>query len=182
MMKKPAFTSIFLLLLSLIVVCSNARAQIADEFRETGETATPNRAQILRTLGLTLSQLQRIRQINREFQPPLRHAAQRMQAANLALDTAVYGGAAGDQEIQSKLREAQTAHSEWLRARTASERAIASVLNPAQLVRFRELQRLRKRANLQNRRLNRQTQPIPPRLNRLPRRLRNRRNPAGRDL
>lgn len=176
-MTKPTFLLIFLSVLILFCVSITVSAQTNNQFQDDEEPlpAPQNRLNVLQELNLSREQLGQIRTINREYQPQLRQSRQRMQAANQALDEAVYGGQSNDAEVQSRLREAQTAHSEWIKTRTASESEITKVLNPNQLTRFRELRLQNKRTNLRNRQLNNQAQPVPQRLNRLRRQMRNRR-------
>lgn len=176
-MKKINFLSLMLVPLICAVMFSTVEAQIdSDVPVDEGQKFTqPARKNILRELNLTNAQVQQIRLANRENQPRLRESRQRSQAANRALDEAIYGGNVNDAEIQARLREAQTAHSEFLRNRTLSETAISKILNPNQLLQFRNLRQQNRQTNLQKRQNNNQAEPVQPRLNRMPRLLRNRR-------
>lgn len=172
----------FLTVLSILICAAcglQTNAQTRNNgFREATDAVrtAPNNGGMLRSLNLTPAQTRQIRMINREFQPLIKTAREQMQAANQALDDAVYGGAA-DAEIQAKLGEAQAAHAEWLKTRTAKETALSKLLDTNQLARFRDLriQDKRNRQLINQRRLNNQALPNPPRLGRLPQQIRNRR-------
>lgn len=171
---KPAFFTIFLSVMIIFGVFTSVEAQVTNQYQEDETLTQPNRPSLVETLGLSKDQIAMLRQINRQYQPPLRQSRQRMQAANQALDDAVYGGQ-NNTVIQSRLREAQIAHSEWIKARTDSESAIARILNSDQIMRFRDLRRQNRQAATRNRQLNNQAQPVPGRLNRLQRQIRNNR-------
>lgn len=178
MFKYKFLTVLSILLWATGVLTTHAQTR-SSGFRDAGDAArtAPNTGGMLRSLNLTPAQTRQIRMINREFQPLMKAARERMQAANQALDDAVYGGTAADAEIRAKLGEAQTAHAEWLKTRTAKETALSKLLDANQLARFRELRLQDKRArqlNNQNRLSNRAS-PAPPRLGGLPRQVRNRR-------
>ena len=179
---KPTFFSLFLSALVIFGVGVAAAAQaVNNQYREEANLPPqPSRPSLVGELNLSGEQIDRLRRINRQFQPPLRQARLRMQAANQALDEAVYGGQ-DNAVIQSRLKEAQMAHSEWIKARTDSESAITAILTRNQLTRFRELRQRNKQAAARNRQLTNQTQPVPGRLNRLQRQIRNNRRLAPRN-
>lgn len=173
---KLTFLSIFC---GCALLCGGSilsHAQTNNQFQEDEKatSAPPARVDILQELDLSRQQLNQIRIINQQFRPPLRRSNQRMQAANQALDEAVYSGRAEDSLIQARLREAQTAHAEWIENRTRLESEISKVLNPNQLARFREFRLRNKQYNQRNRQLNNQTQPVQ-RLNKIQKQIRERR-------
>lgn len=171
--------SIFLIIFSGVLILSSfslISAQVNNQYQENmQEPAASNPPRLVEILELSKEQINRLREINRQFQPPLRQARQRMRAANQALDDVVYGGQASEAVIQARLKEAQSAHSAFLKARTDSESAITKILNPGQLTQFRQLRRQNAQANSRNNQIRNQTQPVPNRLNNLQRRIRNRR-------
>lgn len=174
-MIKPTFLSIFLSFTLLFGISLTAQAQTNNQFQEEDETnAPPNRTDVMQDLDLSRQQLNQIRLINQQFRPPLRQSNQRLQAANQALDEAIYSGQANETLIQSRLRDAQAAHAEWISNRTRLESEIAGILNPSQLARFRQLRRQNRMNNARNRQLDNQTQPVQ-RLNRIQRQIQNRR-------
>ena len=91
-------------------------------------------------------------------------AQRRLRIANASLDLAIYGEAVSDAEFQTRLKEFQTAQAEVARLRFEGELAVRKVLNPEQLVRFRELRRRFAEAqnNNQQRRMDRRDQRFPP--------------------
>lgn len=178
MFKYKILTILSILFCAVCGVTTSAQTR-NNGFRDANDNArtAPNNNRLVRTLNLTPAQTKQIRMINREYQPVMKAARERMQAANQALDEAVYGGTADDAEIQAKLLEAQTAHSEWLKARTSKETALSKLLDTNQLARFRDL-RLQDKQNRQlnnQMRLNNAPRATPPRLSGLPRQIRNRR-------
>lgn len=179
-MNNFKYLSISSLLICLVFIFTASGQTRNNQFRERENAPSPNVGELWRTMNLSPAQLGKIRAINREYQPLLRGAREKMQAANRALDEAVYSGQGNVEEVQIKLREAQTAHSEWLKVRTDKEFALSTILDKVQLARFRELrsenERIRQR-NVQRRLNNRQTPASPSRLGGLPRQIRNRRLP-----
>lgn len=104
----------------------------------------PNQARrpnLLAELNLSPDQIQQIRRINREKQPLIREARQRVKEANSSLDKAIYADVADETEIQNRLKEAQTAQAEFHKIRSLTEYAVRKILNPDQLIKFREVRR-----------------------------------------
>ncbi|MEP6947160.1 MAG: hypothetical protein ABJA02_14665 [Acidobacteriota bacterium] len=94
---------------------------------------------LLAQLGLSKDQMQQIRALNVERKPLMVAAQNRLRAANLSLDSAIYADAANDVDIEFRVKELQAAQSEVIRIRSANELAVRRVLTPEQLVRFREI-------------------------------------------
>lgn len=172
-MIKPTFFLIFLSSLICFGASLKVGAQTNTQFQDDDERVNqPNQSNILQQLDLSRQQLNQIRLINQQFRPPLRQSNQRLKAANQALDDAIYSGQSDEALIQSRLRDAQSAHAEWIKNRTRLESEISRVLNPNQLARFRQFRR-QNRANNARNRLNNPAPPVQ-RLNRLPRQIQNR--------
>lgn len=180
---KPTLPSIFLSFLLLFCLSLAADAQINQQLTEDEKAIAdqPDRADVMQELDLSRQQLNQIRLINQQFRPPLRQSNQRLQAANQALDEAIYSGQANETLIQSRLRDAQEAHAEWIRNRTKLESEISKILNPNQLARFRQLRRQSRMNNQRNRQLDNQPPPVQ-RLNRIQRQIQNRRNQRRNNL
>jgi len=145
--------------ISLVLVFSFSAARAQDENvlqdvenQNSSPAARPN---LLRELDLSAEQIRQIRSINSAHQPRMRQAKRRLQAANLALDEAVYADVADESQIQSLVREVQAAQGEVIRNRINTETAVRRILSPQQLSRFRQLRRQfngRGGENRQNRR------------------------------
>ncbi|HEY0426540.1 MAG TPA: periplasmic heavy metal sensor [Pyrinomonadaceae bacterium] len=95
--------------------------------------------EILRELNLTKEQIQQIRQIHEARREQMQTAQMRLRDANRNLDQAIYADTINEEEIQTRLKEAQAAQAEVIKLRNMTEFAVRKVLNPEQLARFREL-------------------------------------------
>ncbi|MBA3633846.1 MAG: periplasmic heavy metal sensor [Acidobacteria bacterium] len=117
----------------------------------------PQRPKLMAQLGLTQEQIRQIRQINQEKKPQIREAQERLREANRNLDQAIYADAANDAEIQTRLKELQSAHAEVIKIKSATELAVRKILTPEQLAKFRDVRRqfMERKADFQNRRKNR---------------------------
>lgn len=122
------------------------------------------RPNLLAELGLSPEQVQQIRRINQERRPKMMEARRRMGEASRNLDMAIYGDTVSDAEFQVRLKEFHAAEAELSRLRFESELAIRKVLNPEQLVRFRELRSrfAEGRRNNGRRRMQRRDHNLPP--------------------
>jgi len=139
MKKLNLLTLIFVALLT--VSFSTVKAQ-----DETAPTDTPvqnfnkkPRPNLLAELELTQEQIRQIRRLNREKQPLLREAQQRLGEAKRNLDLAIYADTIDESDFQAKLKEVQTAQAEVFKIRSATEFAVRKLLDPRQLVKFREV-------------------------------------------
>lgn len=97
------------------------------------------RGNVLRQLDLSREQIQQIRRVNMERKPVMDEAQKRFREANRALDEAIYADQVNDSDVQTRLKEVQTAQAEVAKIRFTSELAIRRILTPEQLVRFRDL-------------------------------------------
>ena len=95
------------------------------------------RTRMLRQLGLTPQQVQRLRRVNAERRPQMDAAQKRVRDANKALDDAIYADQINESDIHARLKDMQTAQAEVLRLRFMNELAVRKVLTPEQLTRFR---------------------------------------------
>ena len=97
------------------------------------------RPNLLAELDLSQNQIQQIRRINADKRPLVREAQQKWRDANRRLDQAIYSDYADETEIQARLKDAQAAHAELIKIRSATEFAVRQILSPDQLVKFREI-------------------------------------------
>jgi len=165
---------IFAILLTTLAF-SVARAQ-----EETPNDTPPQnfnqqrRPNLLAELDLTKNQIQQIRRINQDSKLKRQEAQQRVIESQKALDQAIYADSADEAEIQTLLKNFQTAQAEVFKIKATTEYAVRKVLTPEQLVKFREIRQrfMQRMENLKpqnNRPLNAPNQKL---INR-PRRLRN---------
>lgn len=110
-----------------------------NEGRPSADQPQDNRGTMLRQLGLTRQQIQRVRRINTERKPHMDNAQMRLRLATRALDDAIYADQVDDTMVQERLKQMQLAQAEVFKVRTMSELAIRRLLTPEQLVRFRNL-------------------------------------------
>ncbi len=156
MVKK--FNFFIVILLSLFFAAAHVRAQNQTALNDAEILPAENdkRPNLLRELGLSRQQIQQVRRIMQERQTALRQAKRRLQAANEALDAAIYADSDNESDVQARLKELQAAHTELTRNRTESERAVRRILTAEQLSRFRNLRgqfiQNKKNENLTNRR------------------------------
>lgn len=129
-----AFVFIF-----IVTLASGASAQ------NRGVNAPPpdgpqigNRQGVLRELGLSRDQMEKIRAITRERRQVLDAATERLRVANRDLDDAIYADGATDELVQQRMNTVRSAQLEVLTARSTMEFQIRKVLDPEQLRRFRE--------------------------------------------
>lgn len=123
------------------------------------------RPNLLAELGLTREQVQQIRRMNQERRPAMMRAQHRLRESNRALDMAIYADSVSDADFQASLNEFRSAQSELARLRFEGELAVRKILNPDQLVRFRELRRKfaeARESNMRNRRMRRGAGGPPP--------------------
>lgn len=99
------------------------------------------RVNVLRQLGLSQEQMQRIRRLNMARKPMLDDAQKQLGQAMHALDEAIYADAVVEPNIQARLKDVQLAQAEVARLRFMNELAVRRILTPEQLIRFRELRR-----------------------------------------
>lgn len=163
-MKIKTLSKIFILVATLCI-CSIAFAQEVkpdEQPPQQSQLTVDSKIALLRHLGLAREQIQQIRRINAERKPLLDAAQQRLREATKRLDDAIYADNLAEAEFHERLKNVQQAQSEVSRIRFANELAIRRVLNPEQLVKFRDLRQRFETAqqNIQNNRrertLNRQ--------------------------
>lgn len=140
-MKKLNFITLIFAGLLVIVSFSPAAAQQEELPNDDAPKNfnSPRRPNLLAELDLSPEQIKQIRRLNAEKRPLIREAQQRVRDANRRLDQAIYADDADETEIQSRLKDVQTAQAEVARIRSSTEYAVRKVLTPEQLVRFREV-------------------------------------------
>ncbi len=154
-MKKRHFISLVIGVLLILLTIANVNAQEPT----TPDKQNPNAAQtdrpfkIFEALGLTREQIQQIRRINQERKPIMQEAQLRWREASRNLDFAIYSDNTTDEEVQARMKEAQIAQTELIKARTQTEYQIRKILTPEQLVKFRQLreQLIQRMKELKNR-------------------------------
>ncbi len=158
-MKKLNFLSFIFagLLLAASFTIVKAQNEMPPDAPSQEFDAPPQRPKLLTQLGLTQEQIRQIRQINQEKKPLIREAQERLRQANRNLDQAIYADAASDAEIQTRLKELQSAHAEMIKIKSATELAVRKILTPEQLAKFRDVRRqfMERKADFQDRRKNR---------------------------
>lgn len=97
------------------------------------------RANMLRQLGLSREQIQRLRRVNMERKPFMDAAQARLRQATRALDEAIYADQLNESDVQARLKDMQLAQAEVFRIRFMNEIAVRRLLTLEQLVRFRNL-------------------------------------------
>lgn len=157
-----------LIFVSFLFAASSATIKAQDETLPDApnQRLDAPRPNLMEQLGLTPEQVNQVRQINQTNKPQMRQAQERLREANRNLDQAIYADAANDAEIQTRLREVQTAHAEVIKIKAQTELAVRRILTPEQLAKFRDVRRqfMERKENIQrqikNRRMNAPTRPL----------------------
>jgi Spy/CpxP family protein refolding chaperone len=134
-----------ILLTAILLAFSLSAAGQDTKPAEPTETPQPNanqpdgRANILREIGLSQDQARQIRRLNMDRKPMMEAAQKRLREATRSLDEAIYSDNVDENEIQSRVKEAQLAQADLIRLRSTNELAIRRILTPEQLTRFRDI-------------------------------------------
>lgn len=155
-MKNPNLKSLFIFAVLLFASFTFAGAQ---NLQDAPKDEKMRPMELFKRLGLSQEQVQQIRRINQEKQPLMREAQKRFREANRALDLAIYADTVDENEIQTRLKEAQTAHDEMIKIRSSIELAVRKVLTAEQLAKFRQFREEMMRQDQERRMQNRD---IPP--------------------
>ncbi len=161
---KRIFLFLFLIV-AFATVSPDAVAQDGPPPDQIEDDEPERRPNLLRELGLSPEQVQQVRRINQERRPKMVEARRKLGDASRNLDMAIYGDAVSDAEFQTRLKEFHAAEAELSRLRFESELAIRKLLNPEQLVRFREMRRRfaeARRNNNNRRRMQMRNRDLPP--------------------
>ena len=168
-MKRLNSLRSFLLLLTLFASAAIISAQDnkpVDGKTESIQRPVANRQPDIRTaalrqLGLSPDQAQQMRRLNVQRRPLMEEAQRRLREANRSLDEVIYADSANDADVQARLKDFQLAQAEVAKIRFMKEFAVRRILNPEQLVRFREMRQRfeRDRVNAENRDPNRRSPP-----------------------
>ncbi|HZI20642.1 MAG TPA: Spy/CpxP family protein refolding chaperone [Pyrinomonadaceae bacterium] len=154
----PLVGALALALLLLAAAAPAARAQEPPPpperslSRERGREAPPDadgprrgrrgaRGELLRSLGLTPEQRQRLREIRRQSEPEVRALNRRVGLARRALNEAVYAETLDERMVEERAGELAAAQAALVRLRALNEVRVRQVLTPEQLRTFRELRR-----------------------------------------
>jgi Spy/CpxP family protein refolding chaperone len=140
MKKINLLTLLFtFLLMFLTISVADAQEQVPPDNQNPNPNQTIRPFKIFEELGLSPEQIQQIKGINKQRKPITQAAQQRWREANRSLDAAVYSDSTTDDEVKTRLKEAQIAQAELLKERTTTEYLIRKVLTPDQLIKFRQL-------------------------------------------
>ncbi len=92
-------------------------------------------------MNLTQEQFQSIRKLLADNGPKVREAQRDFREAQEALDDAIYADTVDEALVQSLTKRSSEAQATLMKLRTINEFAIRRVLNPEQVIKFRELRR-----------------------------------------
>lgn len=171
------FKFLFLMVAGLLICVNfsqiNAQDETAFDEAATNQKLNNSRRQsVLRDLNLSPVQAQQIRRINQEGRISLVEAQARLRAANKNLDAAIYADNLNMADVQTKIKDLQSAQSEVIKLRATKELAIRKILDSPQLSKFREarqdfapprenrtMERLNRKINPRNRQLRNRVRP-----------------------
>lgn len=140
-MRHIIFAGLMMLGLAFTAAAQNVRpAEVNDDGRQVN-IPQDVRLAVLRQLGLSPEQMQRIRRLNVARKPTMDEAQRRLRVATNALDEAIYADEVAETDVQTRLKDFQLAQAEVARLRFMNELAVRRILTKEQLVRFRELRR-----------------------------------------
>ncbi len=115
-----------------------------------------SRAGLMRELGLSVEQIQRIRMINRETGPLKQKAGLNLQQARKVLDQSIYAENVDQNEVNLKIAAVAEAQAAVTKVNALHELRVRQVLTAEQLTKFREIRRSfaerRKRMDAERRR------------------------------
>jgi Spy/CpxP family protein refolding chaperone len=147
-----------ILALLLLVIFSPARV-CAQQEQQPGaqgqaETRSPEPGgDLLRQLNLTPDQIEKLRAIREGNREQRRQAGQRIRAARIALDRAIYMENADEAVVEQRARELAEAQAAQVRLQAMAELGVRRILTPEQLETFRSLRVRAEEARRNNRRL-----------------------------
>ncbi|MCA1557230.1 MAG: Spy/CpxP family protein refolding chaperone [Acidobacteria bacterium] len=139
----------------LLLISSPAQVFAQDEqgvptSRMDGPRPNPD-GDLVRQLNLTPEQIEKIRTIREGNRELRRQVGQRIRAARVALDRAIYVENADEAVIEQRARELAEAQGAQIRLQAMAELGVRRILTPEQLQTFQDL-RLRAERNRRNRR------------------------------
>ena len=171
-MKPLNFKSLIFFGILLIFPAVFANAQDMQDRPQDRPNMRPQK--LLEQLGLSREQIQQIRQINKEKQPLMREAQDKLRDANRALDLAIYADNLNESDVQARLKDVQTAQAEVVKIRSLMEFEVRKVLTAEQLAKFRKLREDFAR-QMEERRMENENRPMQDRNNNRQQRRRNNR-------
>lgn len=151
------------LALLLLLILSPTQAFAQEEPPPQGQTQ-PRRPEpggdLLRQLNLTPEQIEKLQAIREGNREQRRQIGQRIRAARIALDRAIYMENADESVVEQRARELAEAQAAQVRLQALTELNVRRILTPEQLETFRQLRR-RAEEMRRNRRLrNDETEPL----------------------
>lgn len=150
--KPGAASVLFFFLLLIIFSPAQVFAQGEPETPQAQiDARRPNRdGDLVRQLNLSPEQIEKIRAIREGNRELRRQIGQRIRAARVALDRAIYVENADETVVEQRARELAEAQSAQVRLQALAELSVRRILTPEQLQTFRNL---RLRAERRNRRM-----------------------------
>ncbi len=140
-MRYVFFTGLLTLGLSFAAAAQQPKpTDVTDDGRQAS-LPQEMRVNVLRQLGLSPEQVQRIGRLNRARKPMVDEAQRRLRIATRALDEAIYADEVVETDVQARLKDFQLAQADVARLRFMNELAVRRILTKDQLTRFRELRR-----------------------------------------
>ncbi|MBD0370942.1 MAG: Spy/CpxP family protein refolding chaperone [Pyrinomonadaceae bacterium] len=119
--------------------------------QEDARPPAPDR-DLVRQLNLSPEQIEKIRDVREGNRELRRQIGQRIRAARIALDRAIYVENADEVVVEQRARELAEAQAAQMRLQALAELAVRRILTPEQLETFRAL-RLRAESERRNRRM-----------------------------
>lgn len=146
-MKISFKFSLFVPLIALLFLATSSFAQGSQRPSMDPEGMLPNpprnrpgmQEMLRRQLGLSKTQLVRLREINQQGRSEMQEANRLLREANRELDLAIYADTIDEQTIADKLLQFQNAQARVAELRFKGELEIRKILTAEQLVKFREL-------------------------------------------
>jgi Spy/CpxP family protein refolding chaperone len=126
---------------AVIVPVAGQERQPSENVQNQAGRQIQQRPELLRQLGLTPEQVQRIRRLNMQRKPQMDAAQNILRDATKSLDEAIYADEINEQGVLARINEVQSAQAEVQRLRYLNEFAVRKILTPEQLLRFREIRR-----------------------------------------
>ncbi len=136
-MKSLKIVFVFLIIAACSLLVFGQQIDGSDD--QNPQRDGSQKIRLLRELGLSREQIQKIRLINQETRPQKQKAAQRLRDARQELDSAIYADEADESKLRSLISDVVEAQSEVTKINALHEIKVRHVLTTAQLTRFREM-------------------------------------------
>jgi Spy/CpxP family protein refolding chaperone len=152
-------TIFMLALFLLLLIFSPAQFALAQEGPappqgQPGDRGPEPEGDLVRQLNLTPEQIEKIRAIREQNREMRRQIGQRIRAARMALDRAIYLENADEGVVEQRARELAEAQGAQVRLQAMVELGVRRILTPEQLETFRALRARAERGRRDRRRQN----------------------------